>query len=112
MRVVKALPVIRWKLRPAQIYLGEPISSLQLCAVVARSEIFKGTLVYSPPLGTILPLGRHKLQVLNYYSHTQYISRCDHTHIIRFWTYLKMKEFICLNDIDLFYLSINYLRIA
>lgn len=63
LRVLQAAPQLRWKLRPAFLYEGEALCAKQLCAEVTRAEVFRGELHYSPSLGAVLPLGRHKLRV-------------------------------------------------
>jgi autotransporter-associated beta strand protein len=55
--VNKALPVIIWN-SPATISLGTALSSLQLNAT---SGGVAGTFVYTPPAGTVLPLGEEQV---------------------------------------------------
>jgi outer membrane protein OmpA-like peptidoglycan-associated protein len=54
----KATPTITWR-DPADIFNPTPLSATQLNAVGS----VPGVMVYSPALGTVLPVGRHTLSV-------------------------------------------------
>jgi hypothetical protein len=59
LQVLKGIPTITWP-SPAQLSYGFPLTSTQLNATASAS----GTFVYTPPAGTILPVGTHTLSVL------------------------------------------------
>jgi hypothetical protein len=57
--VNKAGQIISWS-NPADISLGTPLGPLQLNATLTTGD---GGLTYDPPIGTLLPVGTHPLQV-------------------------------------------------
>ena len=57
--VNKATPVIEWN-TPGSIVYGTPLGALQLNATAGGVA---GSFVYTPPAGTILPVGAHSLSV-------------------------------------------------
>lgn len=66
--VTKATPTIEW--RPSEIVFGTALGSGQLNAVATfmaglppSATSVAGTFTYTPPAGTVLPVGRHKLSV-------------------------------------------------
>jgi len=59
--IKKATPTISWS-TPADISFGSALSPTQLNAIAS----VPGTLVYSPPAGTVLPVGRSQLLTVNF----------------------------------------------
>jgi hypothetical protein len=58
-------PTLEWK-APASLKYGMPLTKTELNARVSgplKAVLGKGTFTYAPPLGTILPVGEHKLTV-------------------------------------------------
>ncbi len=53
LNILKATPIIAWS-QPASITFGTPLSATQLDVLTAG---FPGTIVYTPPAGTVLPAG-------------------------------------------------------
>jgi hypothetical protein len=58
LQVLKGIPTITWP-SPAQLSYGFPLTSTQLNATASAS----GTFDYTPPAGTVLPVGTHTLSV-------------------------------------------------
>lgn len=64
--IAKATPVIAWN-NPADITQGTALSGAQLNAIVTfNNNNLAGTFLYSPALGTVLPLGGNQQLTLNF----------------------------------------------
>ena len=62
-QVGQATPFLSWN-TPAPILTGTPLSAIQLGAIAFAGTQVDGTYDYTPPIGTVLPLGRHELHVV------------------------------------------------
>ena len=54
-----ATPTLAWA-TPANLTFGTALDGTQLDAFVSNSPVFPGTLTYSPPAGTMLPVGHNQ----------------------------------------------------
>jgi hypothetical protein len=54
-----ATPTIAWA-APADLVYGTALTGTQLDAYISNSASFPGTFTYSPPLGTLLPVGQNE----------------------------------------------------
>lgn len=63
--VRRSVPKITWK-APASLKYGMPLTETELNACIAGplKAVSEGTFTYNPPLGTVLPVGEHKLSVV------------------------------------------------
>lgn len=63
--VKRSVPKITWK-APGSLKYGMPLTETELNASIAGplKAVAKGEFTYNPPLGTVLPVGEHKLSVV------------------------------------------------
>lgn len=61
--VIPRQAILRWKPKLTQLVEGEELNGSHLNAYVTDTKLFVGEIVYSMPTGTLLPPGRHQIEV-------------------------------------------------
>jgi DNA-binding beta-propeller fold protein YncE len=72
----KAVPVLSWS-APAPIAAGTPLGNTQLNATSETA----GTFTYSPPAGTVLPIGTHQLSAIFSSTNANYLDGAIHVSL-------------------------------